>query len=110
MARILIGGDVCPIGDNAALFRSADAESLFDDLLQDFNAADLVIANLECPLIERPTPILKTGPVFGESSTCINGVRAAGIDVLGLANNHIFDHGAPGLENTLRVCEKAGIA
>ena len=75
-----------------------------------FRAASLVIANLECPLIDKPTPISKTGPVFGEDSASINGIRAAGIDVLCLANNHILDHGAEGLENTLAVCAKAGVS
>ena len=108
MAKILIGGDICPIGGNAALFRSGDAEGLFQDLLDEFRAADLVVANLECPLIDRPTPISKTGPVFGEPSAAINGIRAAGVHVLCLANNHIFDHGPQGLANTLTVCARAG--
>jgi poly-gamma-glutamate capsule biosynthesis protein CapA/YwtB (metallophosphatase superfamily) len=110
VATILIAGDICPIGRNATFFENGDAESLFHDLLQDFRAADLVIANLECPLITRATPIAKTGPVFGVPSESINGIRAAGIDVLCLANNHIFDHGAEGLENTLAVCAKACIS
>jgi poly-gamma-glutamate synthesis protein (capsule biosynthesis protein) len=107
---VLIGGDICPIGANSSFFQSGDAESLFHDLLDDFRAAGLVIANLECPLIDKPTPISKMGPVFGEDSAAINGIRAAGIDVLCLANNHIFDHGPQGLENTMAVCAKAGVS
>ena len=110
VATILIGGDICPIGRNAALFNSGDAEGLFHDLLQDFENADLVIANMECPLIDRPTPKPKAGPVFGEDPTCINGISAAGIDVLCLANNHILDHGPRGLETTLAACAGAGIS
>jgi poly-gamma-glutamate capsule biosynthesis protein CapA/YwtB (metallophosphatase superfamily) len=110
MTKIVIGADICPIERNLPLFKEGDAKSLFNDLLEEFEAADLAIANLECPLIERPSPILKTGPVFGEASACINGIKQAGIDVLGLANNHILDHGASGLKNTLEVCARAGIA
>ena len=110
MGTILIGGDICPIGCNTELFKSGDATGLFHDLLQDFNNADLVIANLECPLIGEPAPIAKMGPVFGEDGACINGIRAAGIDVLCLANNHILDHGPQGLENTQAVCDRAGVA
>lgn len=110
IGTVLIGGDICPIGGNTALFQSGNAEVLFGDLLQDFGEADVVVANLECPLIERSTPISKTGPVFGEDSACINGIRAAGVDVLCLANNHILDHGAEGLVNTLAVCAEAGVA
>jgi poly-gamma-glutamate capsule biosynthesis protein CapA/YwtB (metallophosphatase superfamily) len=110
MATILIGADLCPIEGNLACFKNGDATSLFHDLLPEFEAADLVVANLECPLIEKASPIPKTGPVFGESSACIHGIKQAGIDVLALANNHILDHGAAGLENTLAVCAQAGLA
>jgi len=68
-----------------------------------------VVANLECPLIKRPTPIAKTGPVFGEPISCTSAIRAAGIDVLCLANNHIMDHGAEGLATTLAACKSAGL-
>src|SRR5688572_31260627 len=107
---ILIGGDICPIGENTTFFERGDAESLFHDLLPLFRKADLVIANLECPLIEEETPIVKTGPVFGEAPACINGIREAGIGLLCLANNHILDHGAKGLDSTMRACAEAGVA
>jgi poly-gamma-glutamate synthesis protein (capsule biosynthesis protein) len=110
MVRILVGGDICPIGGNAPFFRSGDAGALFHDLLPEFREADLVVANLECPLIASRSPIGKTGPVFGAPGDCINGVREAGIDALCLANNHILDHGPQGLASTLAVCAKAGIA
>jgi poly-gamma-glutamate synthesis protein (capsule biosynthesis protein) len=108
-ATILIGADLCPIGGNQSYFEQGDARSLFHELLPEFERADLVIANLECPLIERPSPILKTGPVFGESAACLDGIKNAGIDVLCLANNHILDHGAAGLKHTLEACAQAGI-
>ena len=110
MVTILIGADICPIEGNRSYFEKGDARNLFNNLLVEFEHADLRIANLECPLIEKPTPILKTGPTFGEANACINGIKAAGINVLGLANNHILDHGPKGLKNTIEVCAKAGIA
>lgn len=110
MATVIIGADLCPIEGNLPYFKAGDAQSLFHDLLVEFEQADLSLANLECPLIEQATPRLKTGPVFGEASACINGIRRAGIDVLNLANNHVMDHGPAGLKNTLEVCASAGIA
>jgi poly-gamma-glutamate synthesis protein (capsule biosynthesis protein) len=109
MVSLIIGADVCPIEGNQPYFLNGDAGALLHDLLPEFEQADLSVANLECPLIEHQTPILKTGPTFGEPGACINGIKQAGIDVLCLANNHILDHGAPGLENTLAVCTQAGI-
>ena len=66
MATLLVGADLCPIGGNRPYFQAGDAHSLFHDLLPEFEAADLVLANLECPLIEKTSPIRKTGPVFGD--------------------------------------------
>lgn len=104
MYTILIAGDICPIGNNEPLFRAGDAIGLFNDLLREMKAADLRIANLECPLIDRESPIPKTGPSFGAAPECIRGIKAAGMDVLCLANNHIMDHGPAGLTNTMEVC------
>jgi hypothetical protein len=109
MPTILIGADVCPIEGNLPYFQRGDTESLFHDLLLEMEGADLVIANLECPFIERPSPIQKTGPTFGVPGACVNGIQAAGIDVLCLANNHIMDHGENGLRHTLEVSARAGI-
>jgi hypothetical protein len=107
--RILIGGDVCPIHRNKEYFCKGDAHGLFNDLLDEFETADLTVANLECPLIERKTPIAKTGPVLEGPTESVNGIARGNIRCLGLANNHILDHGASGLENTLRSCAAAGI-
>lgn len=110
MVTLLIGADLCPIEGNLPYFKAGDARSLFHELLDEFEQADLVVANLECPLIRDVSPIPKTGPTFGETSVCINGIREAGIDVLCLANNHILDHGAQGLQSTIEACAQAGIA
>lgn len=108
--RVVIGGDVCPVGRNEAAFVQGDARAIFRDLLDEFLSADLTMVNLECPLIERPTPIVKCGPVLGANSQCVMGLKNARFDVIGLANNHILDHGEQGLRNTIRVCRQAGMA
>src|SRR3954453_16197546 len=110
MATVIIAADICPIGNNVAALTSGDAKALFSDLLPEFHSADLVMANLECPFIDSPSPIRKTGPTFGAPGDCINGIKAAGIDVLSLANNHIMDYGQVGLSHTLASCKTAGIA
>jgi poly-gamma-glutamate synthesis protein (capsule biosynthesis protein) len=108
--RILIGGDVCPRGEVLPNFESGDAVGIFHDLLDDFRAADLSIVNLECPLTDVDSPIPKTGPALRAPSACISALKNAGIHVLNLANNHILDHGAQGVESTLQLAESAGIA
>lgn len=110
MVKIVIGGDFCPIGVNEAPSIRGDARALFRDLLPVFADADCIVINLETPLIEKKTPVSKIGPVLGARSETIAGLKAAGVDVVNLANNHIMDHGEQGLENTLRVCHSRGIA
>ena len=109
MVNILIGGDICPIRRNMPYFVSGDANVLFNDLLIEFEHADLSIINLECPLIRKESPILKSGPVLGADSESVNSLKNAHIHVVGLANNHILDHGPEGLANTISVCRNAGL-
>lgn len=110
MAKVVIGADVCPTGASLPSFREGNASAIFDDLLEEFQRADLSVVNLECPLTDQNTPIRKHGPVLGAPSVCIETLKNAKIDVLSLANNHILDHGVTGLESTLRAAEAAGIA
>jgi poly-gamma-glutamate synthesis protein (capsule biosynthesis protein) len=109
MIKVLIGGDVVPVGRNLKYFKNRDVDIIFNDLLQELKKSDFSILNLECPLINKDTPIEKSGPVLGVHSSCINGFKEAGIDALNLANNHIMDHGSEGLMSTLNECTKAEI-
>ncbi|NQU87162.1 MAG: CapA family protein [Mariniphaga sp.] len=108
--QLLIGADICPIGRNLPFFQLGEATALFNDLLPEFESADLSIVNLECPLIQDESPIKKIGPVLGAPTTCVNGLKASGINIVNLANNHIMDHGSQGLETTLETLKKNGIA
>jgi poly-gamma-glutamate synthesis protein (capsule biosynthesis protein) len=109
MITVLIGGDVVPKNRSLQYFKNGDVNIIFNDLIQEFKKSDFSIVNLECPLINKDTPIQKSGPVLGVQNTCINGFKEARIDALNLANNHIMDHGHEGLKNTLNECAKAGI-
>jgi hypothetical protein len=108
--RLLIGGDLCAIGRNREAFVSADRRTLLGPLDGLFAAADLRLLNLECPLIDQPDPLPKTGPVLGGPRQAIAGISALDIDLAVLANNHIMDHSASGLASTLEALDGAGIA
>ncbi|MFP4501376.1 MAG: CapA family protein [Candidatus Hydrogenedentota bacterium] len=110
MVRILIGGDTFPGGCNLPCFEQGDAHALLGGLLPEFEAADLRLVNLECPLIDAETPISKVGPNLGAPVACAHGLKAMGIDVACLANNHIMDHGAQGLRSSVAALEANGIA
>ncbi len=109
MATVLVGGDLCPGGINGPLMERGDGAALLHDLEAEFQAADLVVVNLECPLIREETPAEKCGPVLGASVACAHGLRAMGVDVAGLANNHVMDHGAAGLRSTMAALKENGM-
>lgn len=68
------------------------------------------MANLECPWIEEPSANVKVGPVLGAPRSVVAGLKNARVGLLGLANSHIMDHGARGLDATLGTCRRADIA
>jgi len=107
-AEIVIGSDVVPHGRNLPLFKVGRIQELYKGLLDILERSDLSLINLECPLISEPSPIQKVGPVLGVPDEAVKGLRV--IDVFNLANNHILDHGRPGLINTIKALEKEGKA
>jgi poly-gamma-glutamate synthesis protein (capsule biosynthesis protein) len=110
MIRILIGGDIYPAGRIQSAFIKGRAFEIFHDLLEEITRADLSIANLECPLVSKETPIDKAGPVLGANSLCIKGLSTATWKILNLANNHSFDHGAEGLRETMHTIRAEGLS
>ena len=110
MIDIVVGGDICPIGRIETAFMQGNAVHIFGDLLEEVTASDIAVANLECPLVTRQTPIVKPGGVIGARVECIKGLAAAGFHVVNLANNHSFDHGETGLFETIEAAKRAGLS
>lgn len=106
--NLVIAGDTCPVGRPGRLLARGDAAAVFASLLPELLAADLVIANLECPLVTERAPTRKSGPVLAASPDVLPGLKAANLGLLGLANNHIMDHGPEGLAATLDVLHTKG--
>lgn len=106
--EILVGGDFAPInGSEKTAIESP--EQIWGDSLEIFRNADMSIINLEVPLTDSIELIDKTGPNIKASKECVNSLKAAGIDLVTLANNHIYDFGNKGVADTLEVCKESGI-
>lgn len=67
---------------------------------------DLVIGNLESPLVEESKTLKKT--FFGERSFA-EFLSNCGINILNIANNHILEQGSIGFESTIKAIEKANL-
>lgn len=110
--RIAFLGDVMlGRGVGAEIGRRAP-ESFWGDLRERLLAEDLVVANLECAITTHPVPWTRTPKVFHFRAPpqAIEVLRAAGIRLVSLANNHVLDFEIEGLLDTLRVLDEAGIA
>jgi poly-gamma-glutamate capsule biosynthesis protein CapA/YwtB (metallophosphatase superfamily) len=70
------------------------------------DAADITIANLECPLTtyweHHPTKSI----YFKGSPSNVSGLTYAGIDIVSLANNHTLDYMLQGMQETQSVLEE----
>ncbi|HSW43967.1 MAG TPA: CapA family protein [Phycisphaerae bacterium] len=74
--------------------------------------ADVLLANLECSL---GSPVPRVGakndvPLATCPPSSALALKALGVNVVTMANNHIFDGGAQGLDLTRKVLDEAGIA
>ena len=107
---IVIGGDVYPRGKVESYFINSDASAIFNDVLPVLQDADYTVVNLECPLTDVATPILKDGAALRAATKTVNGLKESGIDAVNLSNNHILDHGAQGIDSTLKILASHKIA
>jgi hypothetical protein len=108
MIEILFTGDFAPCRSFERLVLQKGSK-IFGDLCEDLSPADLAFLNLETPLCQTGAPIKKTGPNIRAHPDCVHAIADAGFDVVGLANNHIMDYGAEGLQETVSACANAGL-
>lgn len=78
------------------------------DVLPIMNSADVRICNLECALSDGGSPAHKTF-TFRSDAKNVEVLKAAGIDVVTLANNHALDYGPEALADTLGILDSAHI-
>jgi len=108
--KILIAGDFVPQGETARLIEEGNFEAVFGEIPPITARADYSIVNLEAPVINaEPTPIKKSGPNLYCSSKSLDAVKYAGFDCMTLANNHFYDQGEQGVNDTIAECEKKSI-
>lgn len=103
----LFFGDVCATDSTRKLFERCDHETLFGGLHKIFEASDFTMVNLECALTDSDRPIEKIGPPLKSPLSTAKLLRKAGVHACGLSNNHIFDYGKKGMEDTFGALEGA---
>ncbi len=81
----------------------------FAALIPLLSQADIVTGNMEGTLAFAGSPLIKSFTFRAHPEVAL-GLRAAGFNLLALANNHAADFGPPGLSETIAVLGAAGIA
>lgn len=97
---IAFGGDIHFAGTPGQRL-AANPATAIGPISAALSAADLAVANLETAVTDGGTPAPKEF-TFRAPPTAFDAVRAAGIDVVTMANNHGMDYGLTGLQDSLR--------
>lgn len=96
-------GDIMMSGRVEALLKVKGYAHPYAYVKSIFQQDDYTIANLETPVTRRGTPAANKEYVYKSPPEAIPAMKAAGIDLVNLANNHSLDQGAEGLLDTFQV-------
>lgn len=104
MYKILVTGDL-------VVNTQYDPHTQIDrELLELFSNSQLNISNLEAPVTDSNSKILKTGPyVKSDKKSIENVLKALNIHVVTLANNHVLDYDEKGVTDTIQFCRDINI-
>lgn len=106
--NILFAGDFAPCRGFEPLIVQRQ-EAIMGEALGYIKSADISFVNLECPLTKGGQSIKKSGPSLRSSASTASILAKAGFTLVGLANNHVFDYGQKGLQDTLNAFDSLGI-
>lgn len=108
--KLLLLGDLSPTAVTAPLFQKCETETLFGNVREVFKESDFRAVNLECALTDCQTPIQKFGPALSAPKETAQVMKELGVDCCSLSNNHSFDLGIRGIEDTMETLKEQGIA
>jgi hypothetical protein len=109
---INIAGDLF-LGKKIEAIAKENPGSLFDEkILNIFQNSDFNIINLESPLTDagEEHQISKSGPFLKASPSTIGVLDLLRVNLVTLANNHIYDYGDKGVSDTLNLCKNHNIS
>jgi hypothetical protein len=116
-ARVVLGavGDVLMHGavkQSAAVHGAGQPDAgfswLFAPISDLLSQPDLTFANLETPIAPRASRGARAF-VFNAPAEVVSALQHAGVDLVSAANNHAFDQGRKGFEETLEELAAAGM-
>ena len=109
--RIALAGDYLPSAGLGATV-NCDWKCRAAQIAPYFERIDLAMANLECPVdVEgcAARPKIGLGENFSAPAESLAYLSALGVQLVGIANNHIYDYGTEGLRHTLGAIKHEGM-
>lgn len=109
-AAIRIGavGDLMFARDITTLMQQYGAAYPFARVRPLLDGVDVLVGNMEGTLTTRGSALVKTH-TFRTPPELAAGLTAAGFDLVTLGNNHAYDFGSVGLDDTLAALQRAGV-
>lgn len=106
--KIAFIGDIALIG-KYNLEKNGDVKSRLKILANKLEEYDYVIGNLESPITDVDNTMVCKSMHLKTSKKNIEILKYLHIDAVSLANNHTFDYGKAGLQDTIEILEKHDI-
>lgn len=100
------GGD-CLLANHYVMAAGDNIHWAFEEF-EELRCPDISMVNLECPVTLRGEKVSKPFN-FRMHPKFIAVLKEAGIDIVNIANNHIFDYGKVGLFDTIAYLDSAGM-
>jgi hypothetical protein len=88
----------------------ADPTGVLAPIAPVISGADLAVVNLETAITDRGSPVAGKAFHFRSPAESFVALKAAGFDVVNMANNHALDYGPVGMADTFDAIESAGVA
>jgi len=107
--KIAFIGDIALIG-KYDITKNPEAKNRLDVLADKLKGYDYVIGNLESPLTEVNRTLVCKSMHLRSPLENVELLKHLNIDAVSLANNHLFDYGRAGLEETVEALERNNIA
>lgn len=107
-------GDICfhdgYANMNALRERGGDISTcVLPEVMEGLKAADIFMANNEFPYSDRGSPTAGKQYAFRAKPSNVNLLHDMGVDIVSLANNHAYDHGADALTDTVDILKEAKV-
>jgi poly-gamma-glutamate synthesis protein (capsule biosynthesis protein) len=86
---------------------AADPAGVLSPIAPVLSGADLAMVNLETAITDRGEPVAGKNYHFRSPSASFSALKAAGVDVVNMANNHALDYGPVGMQDTFDAIESS---